>query len=95
MNSPVPSHPFSRPPTRVALLMILAGVLGAAVAGSASAAAPRDDVPQIVLHYSPDSLTTDGGARRLYRRLVRAAEEVCPAAFADGPFVSAQVVDAQ
>jgi UrcA family protein len=36
------------------------------------------DVPEIVVHYSNDALATDSGTRTLYRRLERAAEQVCP-----------------
>lgn len=77
----------SRP--RVALLMVFCGIFGAA--GAASAATPTDDVPKLVVRFPADSLTTDSGARTLYRRLVRAAETVCPATASDRPFVSRAV----
>jgi UrcA family protein len=70
-------------------MVILAGALGAAATGSASAA--TSDAPRIVLRYSPDSLASTSGARQLYHRLVRAAEQVCPDDFSDGPFVSQAV----
>ncbi len=89
MNKFVSSQPAARP--RIALMMILSGVLGAAAAGTVSAATPRDEVPRIVLRYSPDSLASPAGARQLYHRLVRAAEQVCPDDVSVAPFVS-QVV---
>ncbi|HLZ99788.1 MAG TPA: UrcA family protein [Steroidobacteraceae bacterium] len=67
----------SRP--KISLLMVLCGVLGAAASGTVGAASPADDVPRQVVKYSPDVLNTDAGARSLYRRIVKAAEEVCPA----------------
>ena len=63
------------------LLLVVLG--GAAAAGAASAATPAPaadeaDALQRVVKYSADSLTTESGARQLYARLVRAAEDVCP-----------------
>jgi UrcA family protein len=89
MNKFISSQPATR--SGIALMMILSGVLGAAAAGSVSAATPRDEVPRIVLRYSPDSLSSAAGARELYHRLVRAAEQVCPTDFSNGPFVSQAV----
>lgn len=60
-------------------LMLLCGIVGAACSSAASAATSDDDVPSVVIHYYPQSLDTDGGARALYRRIVNAAAEVCPA----------------
>jgi UrcA family protein len=65
------------PRTTPLLLLMLCGV-GAAVS-TVCAAAPADDVPRIVIHYRADNLDTDSGARVVYRRLVQAAEDVCPA----------------
>ena len=59
-------------------LMLLCGIVGAACSGAASAATSDDDVPSVAIHYDPQSLDTDSGARALYRRIVNAAAEVCP-----------------
>ena len=53
---------------------------GVALASPASAAAPAEDMPSLVVHYNADALETDSGAKALYRRLARAAEQVCPTA---------------
>jgi UrcA family protein len=79
------SHP------KVTLIMILCGVVGAGAVGVVSAATAADDVPHLTVRYSPQSLGTDDGARALYRRLVTAAEAVCPASTSDRPFVSRAV----
>jgi UrcA family protein len=68
----------SRP--KITLLMVLCGVVGAAASGTVSAASVADEVPQRVVKYSPDTLNTDTGVQSLYHRIVKAAEEVCPAA---------------
>ncbi|MES1189630.1 MAG: UrcA family protein [Steroidobacter sp.] len=42
-------------------------------------AAPRaDDVPSVTVKYGDLNLATSAGAQRLYRRIVIAAERVCP-----------------
>lgn len=70
--------------TKVLLMGALTGL--AAAAG----AAPADnDAPSLVVHYSQDALATDSGARALYHRIARAAEQVCPAA--DSPLIPAAV----
>jgi len=51
------------------LMMLLCGFAGAAT---------PEDVPSTVVRYAPASLATDGGTKALYRRLVKAAEDVCP-----------------
>ena len=62
--------------TSAALVMVLCGLLGAA----AGAATPEDPAPSIVIKYDPRSLATDAGTTAVYRRLVKAAEAVCPGA---------------
>jgi UrcA family protein len=58
--------------------VILAGAAGLALAaGRASAAAPEDAVPRIVVRYDSGMLATDEGVKQLYRRLNSAAEKVC------------------
>jgi UrcA family protein len=66
----------SRP--KITLMMLLCGLVSAASVGAASAAAGDGDVPSIAVRFSQESLATDAGARQLYRRLIAAAEEVCP-----------------
>jgi UrcA family protein len=78
MNNPTSTHHVvvSRP--KVTLLMILCGTVGATEVGAVSAATTDDDVPQIVVKYDAASLSDESGARALYRRIVKAAEQVCP-----------------
>src|SRR5260370_8070571 len=59
--------------------MVVCGVVGAAASGAISGGSLADDVPRQVVKYSPDVLNTDAGVRSLYPRIVKAAEEVCPA----------------
>ncbi len=61
--------------TKVLLMGALTGLAAAAGASPADS-----DAPSLVVHYSSDALATDSGARALYHRIARAAEEVCPAA---------------
>jgi UrcA family protein len=72
-------------------MMILCGIVGAAAMGAVSAATTDDDVPAVTVRYNPESLATDSGARALYRRLVMAAEAVCPAAAESRPFLNEAV----
>jgi UrcA family protein len=73
------------------LLVVLCGAFGAAAAGAAGAATVGDDAPRIVVRYSVDSLATDSGARKLYARLVHAAEQACPDDFSSGRLSSPAV----
>lgn len=41
-------------------------------------ASPSDGIPTIAVKYDPQSITTESGARELYRRIVNAARQVCP-----------------
>jgi UrcA family protein len=79
-----------RTPRRRILLFALCAALGATAAGSANAAA-ADDVPAVTVHFKPDSLSTDSGARAIYWRLVNAAEKVCPDDAVGTRFVSNSV----
>lgn len=72
------SHQITVSRPKITLLMILGGVLSASAAGAVSAATPGDDVPRIVIRFSPDELASQDGARHLYHRLVEAAANVCP-----------------
>ncbi len=73
MNPPAP---------KVTLAMILCGIVSAAgmAAASAASAATQDaDVPSKGVKYDSVSLLTDTGAHVVYRKIVSAAESVCPA----------------
>jgi UrcA family protein len=64
---------------RLATKMLLLGALaGLATAGAASAETTDDMARAMVVHYDNSALTTDSGARALYRRLAQASEQVCP-----------------
>jgi UrcA family protein len=65
-------------PAKLALLALgtLAGTL---CLGAANAQSPNGEVPSVVVKYSEQSLATGKGVNELYRRIVRAAEKVCPA----------------
>lgn len=49
-----------------------------ALPGSASATRLSGYLPTVAVHYTASDLSTDGSARALYARIVRAAEQVCP-----------------
>lgn len=59
--------------------LLLASAIGCVMAaGAASAADLAGDPPSVAVRFSSDELTTDAGARNVYRRLVAAANKVCP-----------------
>jgi UrcA family protein len=64
-------------------LLLLVGLAGTMAAGAAGAATPASDVPSVAVKYSEKSLATDDGVNLLYRRIVRAAKQVCPDAGRD------------
>jgi UrcA family protein len=65
--------------TRLATkFLLLGGIAGLAVAGVAAASPANSDAPALVVRYNADLLDTDSGARALYYRIARAAEQVCP-----------------
>lgn len=72
MNNPSVSLP------KVTIAMILCGIFSAAGIGAASGAAPDENVPSVVVKYQPENLLTDNGARKVYRKIVIASEQVCP-----------------
>jgi UrcA family protein len=76
---------------KITLAMILCGVVGAAGIGAVSAATPGDEPLSVSVKYDPQDLSTQDGARVLYRKLVRAAAAVCPASSAD-PYVLSPAV---
>jgi len=73
-------------------MLLLGGLAGLAAAGGAAASPASSDAPTLVVRYSADALATDTGARTLYRRLARAAEQVCPAQPSVSRLVPEQVV---
>jgi UrcA family protein len=65
--------------TRLATkMLLLGGLAGLAAAGAAGASAESLNAPTLVVRYSHDMLATDSGARAVYRRIEKAAEQVCP-----------------
>jgi UrcA family protein len=65
--------------TRLATkMLLLGGLAGLAAAGAAGASPESIDTPSLIVHYSADMLATDSGARAVYRRITKAAEQVCP-----------------
>jgi UrcA family protein len=60
-------------------LLMLAGSLGCAMTlGTASAATVDNDVPSLVVRYNSETLATEDGVQLLYRRIIGAANRVCP-----------------
>jgi UrcA family protein len=88
MNTQISTNAVTVSRPKVTVMMILCGIVGAGAMGAVSAATTDDDVPALTVRYNPETLATDSGARTLYRRLVSAAEAVCPATSAGRPFVS-------
>jgi UrcA family protein len=73
------------------LIISIAIALTAIVANTAVAESPNRDFPAVTVKYADLDITTDTGARRLYKRISAAAEQVCPAAGRDlQSLVSAQ-----
>lgn len=64
---------------KVTIAMILFGIVGAAGMAAASAAMQQANVPSRTVKYDSASLLTDAGAHAVYRKIVTAAEQVCPA----------------
>lgn len=59
-------------------LLVLGGLAGALAVGTAGAAGTDSGAPFVVVKYSEQSLSTDGGVNDLYRRIMYAAAKVCP-----------------
>ena len=71
----------SRPRALTAALAALGVIATATLLGSptvASAGQPLADGMQTSLYYNLRDLSTENGTRALYRRIVSAAQEVCP-----------------
>jgi UrcA family protein len=65
--------------TRLATkILLLGGIAGLAVAGVAAASPADSNAPALVVRYNAELLDTDSGARALYNKIARAAEQVCP-----------------
>jgi len=75
-----------RPSAKIVFLIAACGA-GATYAQAAGAVA-TDDVPSVTVKYDPHMLATDAGAKAMYRRLVKAAEAVCPAPITGSPLPS-------
>jgi UrcA family protein len=72
--TPNASH---RPRVFIAALAAL-GVFGAAALGSSAVASADDAGYETNVYFTAQDLSTEQGTRALYRRIVRAAEDVCP-----------------
>jgi UrcA family protein len=59
-------------------LTVLGAVGCVMAAGAASAGTVGAEPASLVVHYSNATLATDSGVRALYRRIVAAADDVCP-----------------
>jgi UrcA family protein len=80
--------------TRLAIkILLLGGFAGVAAAGAAGASPASIDVPAISVQFNADMLSTDSGARALYRRLARAAEQVCPSELTATRLIPAAVAE--
>jgi UrcA family protein len=77
MKKDTSSHPIvSR--RRLACLLLAFGMGSAASVVATSAAADESEVPTLALQYDARTLGTEGGAKVLYHRIVKAAAVVCP-----------------
>jgi UrcA family protein len=77
MNANIPSK--SGAAKRAAVAVVAFGILTGA-SGLAAAGAPLSNVPAVVVRYADLDLGSEQGARTLYRRILGAAEAVCPQA---------------
>lgn len=62
----------------VKLALLTLGSLTAALSFGAVNAATPDNPPSVVVKYSDQDLNTASGVNEVYRRIVRAAKQVCP-----------------
>jgi UrcA family protein len=76
---------------KITLAMLMCGIISAACVGAASAATPEEDTLSVTVQYDPQNVSTQQGAKALYRRLVRAAADVCPVNSSSAPFISDSV----
>jgi len=64
--------------SRLAAALALTVAAGAGTIATASAATPGADVPSAVVRYGDLNLSTEQGAKTLYRRIALVARQVCP-----------------
>ncbi len=76
--TPIPTHRNAAATRKITLLMLLCGLVLSGTAGAAQATAPERDAPHLTVQFLRSSLATDEGARTVYKRIVSAAESVCP-----------------
>jgi UrcA family protein len=62
----------------VKLALLAAGSLAGALSFGAVNAATPQDPPSVVVKYAAQDLSTPSGVSEVYRRIVRAAHQVCP-----------------
>ena len=62
----------------VKLAVLTLGTLTAALSLGAVNAATPESPPSVVVKYSDQDLSTASGVNEVYRRIVRAAKQVCP-----------------
>jgi UrcA family protein len=85
----------SRPRAFTAALTALGVLTAAAVFASPIASADDADGFQMNVYYTAHDLATEQGTRALYRRIVSAAEEVCPGSDSLYPDVVAKSKECQ
>ena len=90
MTDPIHIHQDAAATRNVTLLMLLCGLVASGVAGAADGPTPDRDGPSLTVQFFRPTLATDDGARAVYRRIVRAAETVCPLQ-SGSPFVTKAV----
>jgi UrcA family protein len=78
------------PLARIAVATLVCGIAGAIGMGTAGAASHDDTVPAVSIKFDPRELSTERGARQVYRRLVQAAQQVCPADISTGTLLPAK-----
>lgn len=78
------------PAKATAIVLAAAGFLSASSLAAAKPANADDGVPRAVVRYGDLNLNTEEGAVRLYWRIAKAAEQVCP--YSDGRNLSARVI---
>lgn len=72
---------MTAPVKRIALAVFAAGSMSAGVATLAHAGSPQTtsgDIPRLAVSYSDLDLSSEKDVMTLYKRISRAAEEVCP-----------------
>jgi UrcA family protein len=88
-RAPLDEVRVSKP--KITLAMLMCGIVSAAGIGAVSAATPDEDVRSVAVRYDAQAVSTEQGAKTLYRRLVSAADAVCPADPVSSHFISRAV----